>query len=212
MKNNQRIRISALGLLALSVALLVAACTPAASTSPSPTTEVARTASGASCSSMWMSSDNVRVEYRNVSDAALSLKVFNVDCYDWDGDSNPKRFDGAVLTPGSSTGPQTLAMRPIPEQGGVIRPWNMQVCVENECGQLSPRFEYKPASIYCNTTLRSQSACIGQSLCTSDANLEVLVSTAVIKRNDVAFGEITATTNCFVSTDDSLVILNWKKY
>jgi hypothetical protein len=162
---------------------------------------------------MWtVAPEHARVEYKNISTQALTIKVFNVDCFDWDGDENPKQFDGAALTTGQGTGMRSLAMRPIPESGGVIRPWNLHVCVEESCGELSPRFEYRAAEIVCQTTRRGQTPCLGESLCTGDPELEVVVSKALLKRNDVAFGEVTATTNCFISTKQTVVTLDWKEY
>lgn len=179
--------------------------------------EVKKSASAEECSPMWLSSESVYVNIRSLSEEPIMIHVDNIDCYDWDGGKNPNVFDNSnLLGAGAQTGFKELAMRPVPQStisgDPVVRPWNMSACTKWGCGQFEPRFSYKFSKNRCNTTKRGQTACDGVSLCTDDPNGELVTSTAVIRENGEAYGEVTATVNCFISSKQSIILLEWVKY
>jgi hypothetical protein len=200
--------------LSLSLVMALASCSSA---EDAPSAEVTKMASGNECSSMWLSSESVYVNFRSVTEEPIFLESVDVDCYDWDGNRNPTVFDHAnFLGAGAQTGFKELAMRPVPQStisgNPVIRPWEMSACTKWGCAEFEPRFVYKFSKNLCNTTKRGQTACDGVSLCTDDPNGEVVVSTAVIKDDETAYGEVTATVNCFISSRQSIIVLDWTKY
>ena len=204
--------------VALTVAALVvmgvSGCTPKSSSQQD---EITKSASSEDCSPMWLSSDSVYVNVRSLSEEPILIHVNNVDCYDWDGSKNPNVLDNYdLLGAGAQTGFKELAMRPVPQStisgDPVIRPWNMSACTKWGCGQFEPRFTYKFSKNRCNTTKRGQTACDGVSLCTDDPSGELVTSTAVIRENGEAFGEVTATVNCFISSKQTIILLDWVKY